>query len=104
MFWKNTGFCYYFDQQIILQLKSLLDLVDQKLIIDQYGETENELVTLDTGEYSKFVKEHIENCTTPISDFIPKQNLYTFLRPSEVEFDKGADKLALCKVLTAVVM
>ena len=93
------------DLQIFLhQLKSLLDLVDQKLLIDPYGDTDNELVTLDTGEYvdpeiskclqelptipnvmySKFVKERMEDGTAPISDIIPKSNLYTFLRPPPV--------------------
>ena len=84
------------DQQIFPnQLKSLLDLVDL-VIIDPYGETDNELVTLDTGEYmdpeiskslqelqtitngmySKFVQEPIEDCTTPIYDITPNSNLY----------------------------
>ena len=40
------------DQQIFPnQLKSLQDLVDQKLTFDPYRETDNELETLDTGEY-----------------------------------------------------
>lgn len=53
--------------------------------------------------YSKFVKEQIEDCTTPLSDVIPKANLYTFLQPPPVNLDKGADKLASCKASAAIV-
>ena len=110
-------------QKFLNQLRSLLELVDKNIIINPYGETQNQLVTLDTGEYmdpeiskclqelptigkdmySKFVKERIENCTTPLSDVIPKANLYTFLQPPPVNLDKGADKLASCKASTAIV-
>jgi hypothetical protein len=110
-------------QRFLNQLKSLLELVDQEIIINPYGETGNQLVTLDTGEYmdpevskciqelltigkamySKFVKERIEDCTTPLSDVIPKANLYTFLQPPPVNLDKGTDKLASCKASAAIV-
>ena len=43
------------DQQRFLnQLKRLLDLVDQKTIIDHYVETDNQLITLDIGEYMAY--------------------------------------------------
>ncbi|MES9879344.1 MAG: hypothetical protein ABW185_00490 [Sedimenticola sp.] len=110
-------------QRFLNQLKSLLGLVDQEIIINPYGETGNQLVTLDTGEYmdpevskclqelptigktmySKFVKERIEDCTTPVSDVIPKAKIYTFLHPPPVNLDKGADKLASCKASAAIV-
>ena len=105
------------------QLQSLLELVDQEIIINPYGETGNELVTLDTGEYMdpevskslqelptigksmylKFVKERIEECTIPLSDVIPKAKLYTFLQLPPVKLDKGTDKLASCKASAAIV-
>ena len=105
------------------QLQCLLDLVESKLIVNPYGETENQLVTLDTGEYmdpeiskslkqltsvggelySQYVKERIEDCSKPISDVISKPKLYTFLKPPSVTLSKGAAKLAYCKASAAIV-
>ena len=110
-------------QKFLKQLGSLLELVDKNIIINPYWETQNQMVTLDTGEYmdpeisrclqelpttgkdmlSKFVKERIKNCTIPLSDVIPKANLYTFLKPPPVNLNKGANRLALCKTSTATV-
>ena len=105
------------------QLQCLLDLVESKLIVNPYGETENQLVTLDTGEYmdpeiskslkqltsvggelySQYVKERIEDCSKPINDVISKPKLYTFLKPPSVTLSKGAAKLAYCKASAAIV-
>jgi hypothetical protein len=96
--------------------------VDQEIIINPYGGTGDQLVTLDTSVYvdpevskclqdlptvgkamySKFVKERIEDCTTPLSDVIPKAKLYTFLRPPPANLEKGTDKLASCKASAAI--
>lgn len=96
------------------QLERLLDLVDKKAIINPYDETEDQLVTLDTGEcmdpeiinslrqlpkvgkdlYMKYVEERINNCTVPISDVISKPNQYTFLKMPPVNLKKGADKIS----------
>ncbi len=62
-----------------------------------------ELPTIGKTMYSKFVKERIEDCTTPVSDVIPKAKIYTFLHPPPVNLDKGADKLASCKASAAIV-
>ena len=110
-------------QRFLNQLKSMLELVDQGIIINPYEETGNQLVTLDTGEYMdpevnrslqelpaigkamylKFTKERLEDCTTPLSDVIPKANLYTFLHRPPVNLGKGADKLASCKSSAAII-
>ena len=110
-------------QRFLNQLNSLLELVDQGTIVNPYGETGSHLVTLDTGEYmdpeiskclqelpttgramyAKFKKERIEDCTTPVSDVIPKASLYTFLQPPPANLNKGPNKLASCKASAAVV-
>ena len=95
------------------QVQSLLKLVDDDLIVNPYSETENQLVTLDTGEYidteiyqslsglltvstdlhNLYVKERIEDCITPISDVITKPKVYTFMKPLPVKLSKES-KLA----------
>ena len=103
------------------QVQSLLKLVDDDLIVNHYSETENQLVTLDTGEYidpeiykslsglltvgtdlhNQYVKERIEDCITPISDVITKPKVYTFMKPPPVKLSKES-KLASFKASAAI--
>ena len=98
------------------QVQCLIDLVDQDLIVNLYSETENKLVTLDSGEYidpeieecfknlttiggklhSEYVKERIEICSKPISDIISKPKVYTFTNPPPIKL-KSNSKLGSLK-------
>ena len=80
-----------------------MELVEERIIVDTYLETETELITLDTGEYmdpevfdsleqmsligkamyDNFVQDRLEKCTTPLSDIISKPHIYTFLQPPQ---------------------
>ena len=91
--------------------------------MDPYLGTETELITLDTGEYmdhevfgslkqmpligkamyDSFVQDRLEKCTTPLSDIIPKPNIYTFLQPPPVNLPKLGNKTPSYKSTAAVV-
>ena len=99
-------------QKLLSQVSSLLELVEEQIIVDPYLETETELITLDTGEYmdpevfgslkqmpligktmyDNFVQDRLQKCTTPLSDIIPKPHIYTFLQPPPVNLPKVGNK------------
>ena len=110
-------------QKLLSQVSSLLELVEEQIIVDPYLETETELITLDTGEYmdpevfgslkqmpligkamyDNFVQDRLEKCTTPLSDIIPKPHIYTFLQPPPVKIPKLGNKTTSYKSTAAVV-
>ena len=80
-------------------------------------------MTLDTGEvmepeianflmeapnigkamFTGFVRDRIEKATKPLSDVIPKANLYSFANRPPVDPKKGADKLGSAKANTVLI-
>ena len=95
----------------------------EKTIINPFKEIGVELVTLDTGEvmdpiivnslrevpdigktmFSEFVRERIETGSKPLSDVIPKANVYTFSNRPPVDLKKGASKLESAKSNSALI-
>ena len=87
-------------QKLLSQVSSLLELVEEQIIVNPYLETETELITLDTGEYMEtevfgslkqtpligkamydnFVQDRLEKCTTPLSGIITKPHICIFLQ------------------------
>ena len=112
------------EQQTLLEQRNfLLSLVNQGIIINPYEEAGYQLRILNTGEYvnpevskclnelpsigkamySEYVKEWIQDCIAPLSNVIPKANLYTFLHSPPVNLDKGSDKLVSYTASTTIV-
>jgi len=80
-------------------------------------------VTLDTGEvmdpeitrclkdvktigetmHKEFVRDRIQNATKPLSDTIPRANLYTFSNRPPVNIKKGSNKLGTAKANAALI-
>ena len=109
-------------QNLLSQVSSLLELVEEQIIVDPYLETETELITLDTGEYmdpgvfgslkqmpligkamyDNFVQDHLEKCTTPLSDIIPNPHIYTFLQPPPVNLPKLSNATSYKSTATVV--
>ena len=112
------------DQKMYLNhIQELLNLVQRDIIINPFEDTDDQLVTLDTGEcmdsdvtesllqapqtgkdrYLKYVNEVLEQCTKPVSDVISNPKIYTFLNRPSADIKKGASKLASSKASAAVV-
>ena len=53
--------------------------------------------------FTEFVRDRIETCSKPLSDVIPKANLYTFSNRPSVNLKKGANKLGLARANAALV-
>ncbi|KAJ8359082.1 hypothetical protein SKAU_G00156070 [Synaphobranchus kaupii] len=97
--------------------KSLCDLVKEDKVVNPFKETGPELITLDTGEVmdheisdclrealnigkamlTEFVRDKIEKASKPLSDVIPRANLFTFTNRPPADRKKGADKLGSAK-------
>ena len=104
-------------------LKTLLYLVKEGTIFNPFKETGPELVTVDTGEvmdpvivnfwretpnigkdmFIEFVWDRIETFSKPLSDVIPKANLYTFSNRPPVDLKKGANQLGSARANAALI-
>lgn len=112
------------DQKRFLKdLKSLCDLVKEGRVVNPFKEIGSDLITLDTGEimdpeiinclreapktgqtkFREFVNTRIEVATKPLSDIIPRTNLFTFAKRPPIDLKKGSDKLGTAKANTALI-
>jgi len=53
--------------------------------------------------FTEFVRDRIEKATKPLSDVIPRANLFTFTNRPSVDLKKGARELGSAKANTALV-
>ncbi|KAJ8371539.1 hypothetical protein AAFF_G00307400 [Aldrovandia affinis] len=110
-------------KKFLKHLKALCDLVKDDKVVNPFKEMGPDLITLDTGEvmdheianclreapnigkamFMEFVRDRIEKATKPLSDVIPRANLFTFTNKPPVDLKKGANKLRSAKVNTALV-
>lgn len=107
----------------LTQLKALCDLTLDGTVVNPFMETSPELITLDTGEvmdpaitdslkkapglgnamYTEFVSERIEKAVKPLSDVIPRANVFTFSNRPHADIKKGSDKLGSAKSNAALI-
>ncbi|KAJ8383765.1 hypothetical protein AAFF_G00214520 [Aldrovandia affinis] len=111
-------------KKFLNHLKALCDLVKDNKVVNPFKEMGPDLITLDTGEvmdheisnclreapnigkamFMEFVRDRIEKATKPLSDVIPRANLFTFTNRPPVDLKKGANKLGSAKANTALVI
>ena len=73
-------------------------VIDTRDIVDtQIADTVRRITTLGEEQYSKFVTERLEKCTTPITHPLPKNKLPLFSRPPVKVKSKGKAQLAALK-------
>ena len=104
-------------------LHSLINVVNDGVILNPYEETSPCLRTLDTGEYvdaevahslnlilekgkdlyDTFKNNRIEKCIVPLSDVISKPNVFTFSRLPPANLDKPKTKSSSVKSSTAII-
>ena len=53
--------------------------------------------------FTEFVRDRIETCSKPLSDVIPRANLYTFSNRPPVDLKKGANKLGSARANAALI-
>ena len=53
--------------------------------------------------FTEFVRDRIETCSKPLSDVIPRANLYTFSNRPPVDLKKGANKLGSTRANAALI-
>lgn len=110
--------------KLLNHLKALCNLVTEGTVINPFNETSSDLVTLISAEvmdpeitkslrgasevgktmFTEFVRDRIENCTKPLSDVIPRANVFTFANRPPSDLKKGASKLSSTKKDTALVV
>ena len=110
-------------RKFLLDLRTLLNLVEEEIVVNPYKETGSDLVTLDTGEvmdpeisksidkalklgqemFNEFVRERIEDKSKSLSDIIPRVNIYTFSNKPPRDLTKGPNKLGSAKANTALI-
>ena len=110
-------------KKFIKDLRALLSLVEQGVIINPFKETSQQLITLDTGEvmdpeiinclreastigqtmFREFVRDRIETASKPLSDVIPRAGLYTFSNRPPVDLKNVATKLGSAKSNAALI-
>ena len=91
--------------------------MNENKVVNPFSELEPELVTLSTGEvmdpvianclrdakmigatsYDEFVRDRIEKAVKPLSDTIPKVNLYTFQNRPPADLHKAPSMLSAAK-------
>ncbi len=73
-------------------------VIDIREIMDtQVAETVKRIETLGKEQYTNFVTERLEKCTTPVTQTIPKNNLPLFSRPPIKSTSKQNDQHAALK-------
>ena len=68
-----------------------------KEILDIVAEIVRRIETLGEEQYTKFVRERLEQCTTPITQTLPKNKLPLFSRPPVKIKSKQKAQLAALK-------
>ncbi|KAL8582561.1 hypothetical protein ACOMHN_043740 [Nucella lapillus] len=108
--------------KFLKHLKALVSLVDEDRVVNPFTEQGPELVTLDTGEVMdpaiadglkeaksigkkmqvEFVRERLETGKKPLSDVIPRTNVYTFANRPPADLKRGTDKLGSARANAAL--
>ncbi|KAL8620009.1 hypothetical protein ACOMHN_015291 [Nucella lapillus] len=108
--------------KFLKHLKALVSLVDEDRVVNSFTEQGPELVTLDTGEVMdpaiadglkeaksigknmqvEFVRERLETGKKPLSDVIPRTNVYTFVNRPPADLKRGTDKLGSARANAAL--
>ena len=77
--------------------QDLLDIDTRDIMDTQVAETVRRIETLGKEQYTKFVTERLERCTTPLTETIPKNKLPLFSRPPLKIKSKQKEQLAALK-------
>ncbi|KAL8616927.1 hypothetical protein ACOMHN_041846 [Nucella lapillus] len=108
--------------KFLKHLKALVSLVDEDRVVNPFTKQGPELVTLDTGEVMdpaivdglkeaksigkkmqvEFVRERLETGNKPLSDVIPRTNVYTFANRPPADLKRGRDKLGSARANAAL--